>query len=116
MWQAFAEMEQLGWISSHRPRLVSVQAAGCQPIVPAHAQGERFAAEPLNASTKAAGLRVPKAIGDFLILDAIRASKGTAIAVSDEERVDAARVVGAAEGLFLAPEGAACCVALCCVP
>jgi threonine synthase len=112
MWKAFAEMERLGWVSSHRPRMASVQAAGCQPIVTAHARGERFAAEHLGASTKAAGLRVPKAIGDFLILDAIRASKGTAVAVTDEEMVDAARVVGAAEGLFLAPEGAACCVAL----
>ncbi|MBV9488724.1 MAG: threonine synthase [Verrucomicrobia bacterium] len=112
MWKAFAEMEQLGWISSHRPRMVSVQAAGCRPIVTAHAQNARFAAEHLNASTKAAGLRVPKPIGDFLVLDAIRASKGTAIAVTDQEMIDAARGVGAAEGLFLAPEGAACCVAL----
>jgi threonine synthase len=112
IWKAFAEMEELGWISSRRPRMVSVQAAGCHPIVTAFAQNERFAGEHLNAATKAAGLRVPKAIGDFLILDAIRASKGTALAVSDEEMIATARAVGAAEGLFIAPEGAACCVAL----
>jgi threonine synthase len=112
MWKAFAEMEQLGWISFRRPRMVSVQAAGCHPIVTAVANNERFAGEHLNAATKAAGLRVPKAIGDFLILDAIRASKGTALSVSDQEMIVAARTVGAAEGLFVAPEGAACCVAL----
>lgn len=112
MWKAFAEMEQLGWISSPRPRMVSVQAAGCDPIVTAFVHGERFAAEHLNAATKAAGLRVPKAIGDFLILDAIRASRGTALSVSDEEMIAAARAAAAAEGLLVAPEGAACCAAL----
>jgi threonine synthase len=112
MWKAFDEMEQMGWISSKRPRLVSVQAAGCCPIVTAFEKGLRFADEHLNASTKASGLRVPKAIGDFLILDAIRASRGTALSVSDEEMIEAAKEVGAAEGLFIAPEGAACCAAL----
>ena len=112
MWKAFAEMEQLGWISSDRPRMVSVQAAGCDPIVRAFTRNERFAEEHLNAATKAAGLRVPKAIGDFLILDAIRDSQGIALSVSDQEMIAAARAVGSAEGLFVAPEGAACCVAL----
>jgi threonine synthase len=112
MWKAFDEMEQMGWISPKRPRLVSVQAAGCCPIVTAFEKGLRFADEHLNASTKASGLRVPKAIGDFLILDAIRASRGTALSVSDEEMIEAAKEVGAAEGLFVAPEGAACCAAL----
>jgi threonine synthase len=112
MWKAFEEMEQLGWISSNRPRMVSVQAAGCDPIVRAFIRNERFAEEHLNAATKAAGLRVPKAIGDFLILDAIRDSQGIALSVSDQEMIAAARAVGAAEGLFVAPEGAACCVAL----
>ena len=111
MWKAFDEMEQMGWIPSKRPRLVSVQADGCCPIVAAFENGRRFADEHLNASTKASGLRVPKAIGDFLILDAIRHSRGTALSVSDEEMIATATEVGAAEGLFVAPEGAACCAA-----
>jgi threonine synthase len=112
MWKAFAEMEQLGWLDERRPRMVTVQAAGCAPIVRAFEQGERFAAEFPNAATTASGLRVPKAIGDFLILDALRASGGTAIAVTDEELIAATREIGAAEGLFCAPEGAACLPAL----
>ncbi|PYS91976.1 MAG: threonine synthase [Acidobacteria bacterium] len=112
MWKAFAEMEQLGWIDERRPRMVTVQAKGCAPIVRAFEQGERFAAEFPNAATTASGLRVPKAIGDFLILDALRASNGTAVAVTDEELIAATREVGAAEGLFCAPEGAACLPAL----
>jgi threonine synthase len=112
MWKAFAEMEQLGWIDEKRPRMVTVQAAGCAPIVRAFEQGERFAAEFPNAATTASGLRVPKAIGDFLILDALRASNGTAVAVTDEELIAATREIGAAEGLFCAPEGAACLPAL----
>ncbi|MFL6211210.1 MAG: threonine synthase [Pyrinomonadaceae bacterium] len=112
MWKAFDEMEQIGWIDSKRPRMVTVQAAGCAPIVRAFEQGERFAAEFPNAATTASGLRVPKAIGDFLILDALRASGGTAVAVTDEELIAATREIGAAEGLFCAPEGAACLPAL----
>jgi threonine synthase len=112
MWKAFDEMEQLGWIDSKRPRMVTVQASGCAPIVRAFDQGKRFADEFLNAETVASGLRVPKAIGDFLILDAIRASKGTAVAVSDEELLAATREIGALEGVFCAPEGAACLPAL----
>ncbi|MEP7147256.1 MAG: threonine synthase [Acidobacteriota bacterium] len=112
MWKAFDEMEQMGWIDSRRPRMVTVQSATCAPIVRAFEKGDRFADEFENASTVASGLRVPKAIGDFLILDAIRASGGTAIAVSDEELVKAVGEIGATEGVFAAPEGAACLPAL----
>jgi len=112
MWKAFDEMEQMGWIGSKRPRMVTVQASGCAPIVSAFESGKRFAAEFPDAATVASGLRVPKAIGDFLILDAIRASGGTALAVTDEELIAATREIGAAEGVFCAPEGAACLPAL----
>ncbi|HEY4425055.1 MAG TPA: threonine synthase [Pyrinomonadaceae bacterium] len=112
MWKAFDEMEQLGWIGSKRPRIVTVQAEGCAPIVRAFEEGNRFADEFPNAATTASGLRVPKAIGDFLILDALRASGGTAVAVSDEELIEAVRDIGAVEGVFCAPEGAACLPAL----
>jgi threonine synthase len=112
MWKAFDEMEQMGWIGKHRPRLVTVQAAGCAPIVRAFAAGARFADEFGNAHTVASGLRVPKAVGDFLMLDALRASGGTAVAVTDEELIAATKEIGAAEGLFVAPEGAACLPAL----
>src|SRR5438045_1013133 len=112
MWKAFAEMEQMGWIGSKRPRMVTVQAAGCAPIVNAFEEGNRFADEFPNAQTTASGLRVPKAIGDALILDALRASGGTALAVTDDELLDATKEIGAAEGIFCAPEGAACLPAL----
>ncbi len=112
MWKAFDEMETMGWINSKRPRMVTVQATGCAPIVRAFEEGKRFADEFPNAATTASGLRVPKAIGDFLILDALRASGGTAVAVTDAELIAATREIGAAEGLFCAPEGAACLPAL----
>src|SRR6266478_4591773 len=112
MWKAFDEMEQMGWIGPKRPRMVTVQASGCAPIVRAFEEGKRFADEFPNAQTTASGLRVPRAIGDFLILDALRASGGTAIAVTDKELIDATKVIGAAEGIFCAPEGAACLPAL----
>ena len=112
MWKAFDEMGKLGWIDAKRPRMVSVQSIGCAPIVKAFHDGERFADEFPNAHTAASGLRVPKAIGDFLILDALRESGGTAIAVSDESLIAAVKEIGAAEGLFCAPEGAACLPAL----
>src|SRR5215813_7976897 len=112
MWKAFDEMEQMGWISSKRPRMITVQAAGCAPIVRALEEGKRFADEFPNAATVASGLRVPRAIGDFLILDAITASGGTAVAVTDDELIQATREVGSAEGIFCAPEGAACLPAL----
>jgi len=112
MWKAFDEMQEIGWIGSKRPRMITVQASGCAPIVRAFEEGKRFADEFPNAHTTASGLRVPRAIGDFLILDALRASGGTAIAVTDKELIDATKVIGAAEGIFCAPEGAACLPAL----
>ncbi len=112
MWKAFDEMEQMGWIGSKRPKMVTVQSATCAPIVRAFHAGERFADEFENAATAASGLRVPKAIGDFLILDAIRASGGTAVAVTDDELVAAVKEIGSATGIFTAPEGAACLPAL----
>lgn len=112
MWKAFDEMEQMGWIDSKRPRMITVQSTTCAPIVRAFEEGKRFADEFENAATVASGLRVPKAIGDFLILDAIRASGGTAVAVTDAELVAAVREIGALTGIFTAPEGAACLPAL----
>lgn len=112
MWKAFDEMEQLGWIGKDRPRMYSVQASGCQPIVRAFEAGDRFAAEHVGAHTRASGLRVPKAIGDFIMLDALRRSGGGAVAVTDEEMITATREVGSTEGVFVAPEGAACYAAL----
>ena len=112
MWKAFDEMERLGWIGGERPRMVTVQAAGCAPIVRAFAEGKRFADEFPNAATIASGLRVPRAVGDFLILDALNASGGTAVSVTDEELLAATGEIGAAEGVFCAPEGAACLPAL----
>ena len=112
MWKAFSEMADAGWINRDFPRLVAVQAAGCQPIVSAFKTNRRFAEEHVNAATKAAGLRVPKAIGDFLILDAIRNSRGVAVAVSDDEMLEASREISRLEGIFVAPEGGACYAAL----
>jgi threonine synthase len=112
MWKAFDEMERLGLIDNRRPRMFSVQASGCAPIVRAFDAGEKFAAEFPNAHTAASGLRVPKAIGDFIMLDILRKSKGGAVAVDDDEMIRAVREVGSKEGLFVAPEGAACFVAL----
>ena len=112
MWKAFDEMEKLGWIDNKRPRMFSVQASGCAPIVRAFDAGEKFAAEFPNAHTVASGLRVPKAIGDFLMLNILCESKGGAIAVDDDEMIRTVREVGSQEGLFVAPEGAACFAAL----
>lgn len=112
MWKAFDEMERMGLIGSHRPRMVSVQASGCAPIVTAFRNGERFADEYPDAHTVASGLRVPKAIGDFLIIDALNASGGTAKDIPDAELVQACREIGGLEGIFCAPEGAACLPAL----
>ena len=108
MWKAFDELQQLGWIGDKRPRMISVQAAGCAPIARAFEAGARFAEEFENAATVASGLRVPKAIGDFLILDAIRESAGTAVAVTDEELIAGAKEMARSEGIFASPEGGAC--------
>jgi len=112
MWKAFDEMESLGWVGPKRPRMYSVQASGCAPIVRAFQNGEFAAAEFPGAHTCASGLRVPKAIGDFLILNILRHSNGGAIAVDDEAMIRMTGEVGATEGLFVAPEGAACFAAL----
>jgi threonine synthase len=107
MWKAFDEMEQLGWIGPERPQMVVVQSTGCAPIPKAWDEGKQ-AAEPWpNANTLAAGLRVPKAYGDYLILEILRKSGGVALAVTDEEIMDALRQWGRVEGIFAAPEGAA---------
>ena len=112
MWKAFDEMERLGWIGSRRPRMVTVQAEGCAPMVKALHDGQEFAAPWPNAATVADGLRVPAAVGDFLILRALRESGGTALAVSDEEMMAAARLIGRTQGIFPCPEGAAPLAAL----
>ncbi|MQA89944.1 MAG: threonine synthase [Gemmatimonas sp.] len=107
MWKAFDEMERLGWIGSRRPKMFAVQAVGCAPIVRAWEKGQEFAEPWEGANTYAAGIRVPRAIGDFLILRAIRESGGAAATVTDDEMVDWTKRVGALTGLFCAPEGAA---------
>jgi threonine synthase len=112
MWKAFAELEALGWIDSKRPRMVSVQAEGCAPIVRAFQQGSERAEVWQNASTIASGLRVPAAFADRLILQAIRESNGTALSVSDEEITHAQQRLAGLEGIFAAPEGAATLAAL----
>ena len=112
MWKAFDEMETLGWIGEKRPRMFAVQASGCAPIVRAFEAREKNAAEVLDAHTVASGLRVPKAIGDFLMLNILRQSNGGAIAIDDEEMIQVVREVGSSEGLFVAPEAAACFAAL----
>lgn len=112
MWKAFDEMERMEWIDSKRPRMVVVQADGCAPIVEAFQAGASSGADIPNAHTVASGLRVPKAIGDFIMLDILRKSGGTAVSVSDEELVADAREIGATEGIFAAPEGGACLSAL----
>jgi threonine synthase len=112
MWKAFEEMEALGWISSKRPKMIAVQAEGCQPVVRAYEQGAKASEFFQNAHTAASGLRVPKPLGDFLVLNAVRDSGGCAIAVSDEEMLDAGIQLASLEGMFAAPEGAACVAAL----
>ena len=112
MWKAFDEMEELGWIGPKRPKMICVQSAGCQPVVRAFEQGEARSQFWENAQTVASGLRVPKPLGDFLILEAVRKSGGTAIAVTDEEMLDAGVELATCEGMFAAPEGGACIAAL----
>jgi threonine synthase len=113
MWKAFAELEALGWIGSKRPRMVVVQAAGCAPMVKAWEAGVEHAPRWQDAHTFAAGIRVPQAVGDFLILRAVRDSGGFAIAVDDDAIMKAWRQVAAEEGLLLCPEGAATYAAYC---
>jgi len=112
MWKAFAELEALGWIGPDRPKMISVQAAGCAPVVRAWEAGEKASEFWEGAETVASGLRVPKALGDFLILNAVRESGGTAVAVSDEDMLADGGLLAETEGLFEAPEGAACVTAV----
>ncbi len=112
MWKAFAELQGLGWIGRKRPKMIAVQAAGCAPVVRAFEQNSEAGEFWQNAHTVASGLRVPKAIGDFLVLRAVRESAGLALSVSDEEMMDAALLLSEQEGLFAAPETGACMAAL----
>ena len=107
MWKAFLEMEEMGWIGPKRPRMFAVQAEGCAPIPKAFAEGKDTSEKFENARTYASGLRVPKPFGDYLILRYIRESGGGAVAVSDDDMRRACDEIGAAEGLFAAPEGGA---------
>jgi threonine synthase len=111
MWKAFDEMEKLGWIGGRRPKMIAVQADGCQPVVRAFEENEKRSRFFEGAHTVASGLRVPKPLGDFLVLNAVRESGGTAIAVSDEDMLTAGVQLASDEGVFAAPEGAACVVA-----
>ena len=112
IWKAMDEMERLGWIGSERPRMICVQAEGCAPLVDAFHKGEEFATPFPDPHTMAAGLRVPAAIGDFLVIRAVRESGGTAVTVSDEEMVDGMVEMARTEGVFAAPEGGATLAAL----
>jgi threonine synthase len=107
MWKAFDEMQELGWIGSQRPKMVAVQTSGCAPIVKAWSEGKEESEFWHDANTVAAGLRVPKAYGDYLILDILKKSGGTAVAVTDDEIMAALRQWASIEGIFAAPEGAA---------
>jgi threonine synthase len=111
MWKAFDEMEQMGLIGAKRPRMVTVQAETCAPLVRAFQEGTEHAELWPGARTIADGLRVPVAVGDFLVLRALRESGGTAVTVSDADMLRYARVMGAHTGVFPAPEGAACLAA-----
>jgi threonine synthase len=111
MWKAFDEMEKLGWIGGRRPKMIAVQAEGCQPVVRAFNAGEQRSKFFEGAHTVASGLRVPKPLGDFLVLNAVRESGGTAIAVSDEDMLTAGVHLAGDEGIYAAPEGAACLIA-----
>ena len=112
MWKAFAELTELGWLDAPKlPRLISVQSDGCAPIARAYAAGERFAPLFPDARTVASGLRVPAAVGDFMMLDAIRASGGAALAIAESSIIPEMRNAMAAEGISVCPETAACLVA-----
>ena len=111
MWKAFAELGRMGWIGPKRPRMIAVQASGCSPIVRAWGVGASDSQFWEGASTVASGLRVPKALGDFLVLEALRESGGTAVAIPDDETLAAGRLLAESEGMFVAPEGATCVAA-----
>jgi len=112
MWKAFDEMERMGWIGPERPKMFCVQAAGCAPMVRAWESGATEAEPWADAATYAAGLRVPGAVGDFLILRAIRESGGAAVAIPDQDMSDWVQAVGEDTGIFAAPEGGAVAAAV----
>jgi threonine synthase len=112
MWKAFAELEELGWTGRKRPKMISVQAEGCAPITRAFDQGTAASEFWQNAHTLASGLRVPKALGDFLVLKALRDSGGTALSIADQEMIDGGLLMAQREGIFPAPEGGACVAAV----
>jgi len=112
MWKAFEELETMGFVGPARPRFYAVQAEGCAPIVKAFAEGREDAPPWEGAATVAHGIRVPKALGDFLILRALRESNGAGVAVSDPELIQGVKDAAASEGIFMAPEGGACVAAL----
>jgi threonine synthase len=112
MWKAFAELEELGWIGKKRPKMIAVQAAGCQPITRAFQQGVEVSEFWQNAHTVASGLRVPKPLGDALVLRAIRESAGQAISITDEDMLNGGLLLAEQEGIFAAPEGGACVTAV----
>jgi threonine synthase len=111
MWKGFDELESLGWIGPQRPKMIAVQAAGCAPITKAWEEHKSVSEFCQNAHTVAAGLRVPKPYADYIILDILKKSGGTAISATDDEIISAVREWAATEGIFAAPEGAACLVA-----
>ena len=109
MWKAFGELEQMGWLgSSRKPRMIACQSAGCAPIVSAFQQGKRFADRCENASTIASGIRVPFAVGDFMIIDAIRESGGVAMAAPEEDIAKWMRLAASSDGIAICPETAVC--------
>jgi threonine synthase len=112
MWKAFDELEALGWIGPKRPRMYAIQAEGCAPLVQAFDHGDKHAQRWDNASTVASGIRVPVALGDFIILDILRRSGGAALSVSDTRILNCRAVAGAADGLLMCPEGAAALIAV----
>ena len=107
MWKAFEELEELGWVTGKRPKMIAIQAAGCAPVARAYEEGEQVSRMWENAATFASGLRVPKPYGDYIILNIVRESQGTVVALSDDQIFASLRDWASAEGLLLSPEGAA---------
>ncbi len=112
MWKAFDELQAIGWIDSRRPKMIAVQAEGCQPIVSAFTRGNKVSSLWPDAHTVASGLRVPKPLGDVHVLRILRQSEGTAVTVSDAEMIESCELIGRTQGLFVAPEGGATVAAL----
>ena len=107
MWKAFQELEDLGWVTGKRPKMIAVQAAGCAPVARAYDKGEAVSQMWQNAATFASGLRVPKPYGDYIILDAVRESEGTVVALTDEQIFASLKDWASQEGILMSPEGAA---------